>query len=45
MIHGALKALRTHVHHSNDALFRLVVPPDRTVANLSRYEFVIVVVL
>ena len=32
MMHGALKALRTHGPHSNDALFRLVGLPDRTAA-------------
>lgn len=29
MIHGALKALRTHGHHSNHTLARLVVLPGR----------------
>ncbi len=45
MIHGALKALRTHGPHSNDAPDRLVGLPAGTVADLSRYEFVVIVVL
>ena len=29
IVHGALKALRTHGHHSNHTLARLVVLPGR----------------
>ena len=44
MIHGALKALRTHVHHSSTPDTRTVVLPGRTAA-LSRSENDVIVVL